>query len=149
PTGARIEATGGMIRIGPNAGTYVVVKGYNVPVDQALYACLTPRQQKVFEMFQDQASFNELLQKGVIQSRAQQLDRLKRLDQLRDQRRQSTKAPLDDQALADLDAQITQLQKEIDLPPFELGGQISVVVHLQKKPSDEQSQSRVQIAVAG
>ncbi len=137
PNGGKIVLNGTVAPPGDGAAVEMTAVATDFPADQNLYDALEPKYQHVLDMFMDQKQYQRLIEKGIIQSSAQSMERWEQLSLLEADHSRLESARGAVRSLESLEAKIASLQLELQRPVFDLGGRVKVSVEIHRAPGPQ------------
>lgn len=149
PSGAKLEASGWVSPLGPDAEAVINVRATDVPLDDTLRTGLGERYGRVYDVLLDQESLARLTERGLICSPQQARDWTEERSALRGALRRSE---LTGAEASTARARLTELDALLDRPAFALGGSGTVEVNIHRMLGIESNWTtsvRVMIPSAG
>ncbi len=126
PSGAHIEATGRISPLGPIAEAKIDITVTKVPLDPRLRAALGKDYEELFDTLLSRTRYRELQALNLVQTPRQKRERTAELEKLR------TREPT-----PQTDSRITELESQIQIPAFNLGGRSTVEINIFRHLGEE------------
>jgi hypothetical protein len=126
PSGAHIEATGKISPLGPIAEAKIDITVTKVPLDPRLRTALGKDYEELFDTLLSRTRYRELQALSLIQTPRQKRERTADLEKLR------TQEPTPENT-----QRITELESQIQIPAFNLGGRSTVEINIFRHLGEE------------